>query len=70
MGFALAEECARRGAEVELVAGPVALQTHHANIHRTNVTSANEMYEAATTLSTSATQQFFALLLPTLHLQL
>lgn len=50
MGFALAEECARRGAEVELVAGPVALQTHHANIHRTNVTSANEMYEAATTL--------------------
>lgn len=50
MGFALAEECARRGAEVELVAGPVALQTHHAKIHRTNVTSANEMYEAATTL--------------------
>lgn len=29
MGFALAEECARRGAEVELIAGPVALQTRN-----------------------------------------
>lgn len=49
MGFALAEECARRGAEVELIAGPVALQAHHPNIHRTDVTSANDMYKAATT---------------------
>ena len=48
MGFALAEECARRGAEVELVCGPVALQTQHARIHRTDVESAAEMYEAAT----------------------
>lgn len=49
MGFALAEECARRGAEVELIAGPVALQAHHPNIHRTDVTSASDMYKAATT---------------------
>ena len=47
MGFALAEECARRGAEVELIAGPVSLQTNLAGIHRTNVTSAQEMYDEA-----------------------
>lgn len=46
MGFALAEECARRGAEVELIAGPVALQTKNEKIHRTDVTSAEEMYKA------------------------
>ena len=45
MGFALAEECARRGAHVELVCGPVSLQTKQ-NISRTDVESANEMYEA------------------------
>lgn len=48
MGFALAEECARRGAEVDLISGPVSLETHHPNIHRTDVESAKEMYEAAT----------------------
>lgn len=47
MGFALAEECARRGAEVELVAGPVGLQTVHPAIRRTDVMSAHEMYEVA-----------------------
>lgn len=53
MGFALAEECAEKGAEVELIAGPVSLTTLHPNIHRTDVTSANEMYQAATKLFTS-----------------
>lgn len=48
MGFALAEECARRGAEVTLVAGPVALKTMHPNIHRVNVESCQDMYDAAT----------------------
>lgn len=48
MGFALAEECARRGAEVELVSGPVSLQIHHPSVHRTNVESAQEMFHAAT----------------------
>lgn len=49
MGFALAEECATRGAKVELIAGPVGLKTKHSNIHRTDVTSAQQMYEVATT---------------------
>ena len=48
MGFALAEECAQKGAEVELIAGPVSLNTTHPNIHRTNVISAEDMYKAAT----------------------
>lgn len=48
MGFALAEECAARGAEVTLIAGPVALKTAHPNIRRINVESAAEMYHAAT----------------------
>ncbi len=47
MGFALAEECAKRGAEVALVAGPVTLKTTHPNIRRIDVESAAEMYEAA-----------------------
>ena len=47
MGFALAEECLRRGAEVTLIAGPVALSCSPA-IHRINVESCEEMYQAAT----------------------
>lgn len=47
MGFALAEECARRGARVELVAGPTGLQTRLSGIHRTDVESAAEMHAAA-----------------------
>ena len=47
MGYALAEECASRGAEVVLVSGPVTLQAHHPNIRRVDVESAQEMYEAA-----------------------
>lgn len=47
MGFALAEECARRGAHVKLVAGPVAIQAKHENIQRIDVESGEEMYQAA-----------------------
>lgn len=47
MGFALAEECRKRGAEVTLVAGPVALQCHP-DIHRIDVESCEEMFHAAT----------------------
>ena len=47
MGYALAEECASRGAKVTLVSGPVNLQVNHPNIHRINVESAQEMYEAS-----------------------
>ena len=48
MGYALAEECARRGAVVELISGPVQLKPQHRNIRLTRVESAREMYEAAT----------------------
>ena len=44
MGFSIAEECRRRGAEVTLVAGPTALQCDAA-IRRVDVESAQEMYE-------------------------
>ncbi len=47
MGFALANECAERGAEVTLVAGPVQIKAQHHAIKRINVESASEMYEAA-----------------------
>lgn len=47
MGFALAEECARRGAKVTLVAGPVSLKVNHPNITRIDVESAEEMYNAS-----------------------
>ena len=46
MGFALAEECSRRGAKVVLVTGPVSL-TCTENIQRVDVESCKEMYEAA-----------------------
>ena len=47
MGFALAETCAQQGAEVTLIAGPVALKAVHPNIKRVDVESAEEMYQAA-----------------------
>lgn len=47
MGFALAEACAERGAEVTLIAGPVSLKSVHPNIRRVDVESAENMYEAA-----------------------
>ena len=47
MGFALAEACAEQGADVTLIAGPVSLKTVHPNIHRIDVESAEEMYQAA-----------------------
>ena len=54
MGFALAEECARRGAEVILVAGPVSMKTSHPNIKRIDVESADEMYNVALNAFTEA----------------
>lgn len=50
MGFALAEECANRGADVTLVAGPVQQAIHHSNIRRIDVESAMEMYEESVRL--------------------
>jgi phosphopantothenoylcysteine decarboxylase/phosphopantothenate--cysteine ligase len=48
MGFALAEECERRGAEVTLIAGPVSMKCS-TGIHRIDIESCEEMYNAATT---------------------
>ena len=46
MGFAIAAEAARRGHEVALIAGPVALKTPD-RVHRVDVTSAREMLKAS-----------------------
>ena len=48
MGFALAEECARRGAQVTLIAGPVSRALTTPGIHRIDVESCEQMYQAAT----------------------
>lgn len=45
MGFALAEACAEKGAEVTLIAGPVSLSVNHPGIKRIDVESAEEMYQ-------------------------
>lgn len=47
MGFAIARELAHRGAEVTLIAGPVSLSTPHSTINRINVTTAEQMHQAA-----------------------
>ena len=50
MGYALAKNIANMGAEVELVSGPSHLRIDHPNIHLTNVTSAQEMYEVCSNI--------------------
>lgn len=50
MGIAIAEELAKRGAEVHLILGPSRLTTHKKGIQTINVATAKEMYEAAITL--------------------
>lgn len=47
MGFAIAEECRKRGAVVTLVAGPVSLSCSN-GIKRIDVESCKEMYDATT----------------------
>ena len=47
MGFAIAEECAKRGADVTLISGPVDI-TCNDKIRRINVECCQEMYNAAT----------------------
>lgn len=46
MGYALAEECAARGAEVTLVSGPVAIRTFNPSIRVVDVESARDMLAA------------------------
>ena len=45
MGYALAKECAARGASVILVSGPTHLEASHPKIKKICVISAEEMYE-------------------------
>ncbi len=53
MGFALAEQAAKRGADVTLVAGPVTLTTPE-RVQRIDVITAEEMYEAVLSASKDA----------------
>lgn len=46
MGFALAKAAAHLGAEVHLITGPTKEQVVHSLIHRVDVVSAQEMYDA------------------------
>ena len=51
MGFSLAEECVRRGAQVTLIVGPVSAQLSpiaSQRVKRINVESCQNMYDAAT----------------------
>lgn len=45
MGYALARQAARRGAQVTLISGPTALSTPH-GVERVDIRSAQELYEA------------------------
>lgn len=47
MGFAIAEAFAQQGAEVTLVCGPNSLTAAHRSIHRIDVTSAEDLYNAS-----------------------
>lgn len=46
MGFALADECASRGAKVILIAGPTQQKTRYSSVERYDVESASQMFEA------------------------
>jgi len=46
MGFAIAEEAAILGAEVELICGPTSITTDITGVTVVNITSAQEMYDA------------------------
>jgi phosphopantothenoylcysteine decarboxylase/phosphopantothenate--cysteine ligase len=50
MGYALAEEFARRGARVILVSGPTELDIEHPQIERIGVMSAQQMFESCMNL--------------------
>jgi phosphopantothenoylcysteine decarboxylase/phosphopantothenate--cysteine ligase len=44
MGWAIAEECQKRGAEVTVILGPTSIHTEHSEINVIRVVSAEEMY--------------------------
>ena len=45
MGFAIAEEAAKRGADVTLITGPTTLTCDHPSVHRIDITSAEELFQ-------------------------
>jgi phosphopantothenoylcysteine decarboxylase / phosphopantothenate---cysteine ligase len=51
MGFALADEAARRGAKVTLITGPVNLHTSVNGVTTVNVETAGEMYQSVTSIA-------------------
>lgn len=56
MGLGLARECIMQGAEVELVLGPCSLPLPHSSLlHVTRVESAQQMYDAATSIFPACT---------------
>lgn len=48
MGYAVADELARRGAAVTLVSGPVSLQANESGVETVKVTTAKQMFDACT----------------------
>ncbi len=46
MGYALADEASRRGADVVLISGPVHIKPEESNVHIVAVESAQQMYDA------------------------
>lgn len=54
MGYAIAEELAKQGADVTLISGPTALNLTNKYIDRINVTTAKEMLDACLTSFTTA----------------
>ena len=60
MGYALAEEAARRGAEVHLISGPTTLTIAHPNVSLTRVRTAQEMLGAAQSVFPTVDLAIFA----------
>ncbi|WP_317175441.1 bifunctional phosphopantothenoylcysteine decarboxylase/phosphopantothenate--cysteine ligase CoaBC [Pontibacter cellulosilyticus] len=54
MGYALAACFAARGANVQLISGPVSIKAEHQSINVTSVTTADEMYAAVKQLALEA----------------
>src|SRR5690606_11293855 len=54
MGFDIANEAAKRGAEVFLITGPTSLKTANSQVKVINVTTTNEMYQQCHNLFASA----------------
>ena len=54
MGYAIADECASRGADVTVVSGPVSIEPNNKQVRVVNVRSASDMFNAAESLFESS----------------